>query len=350
MKSELTIIPLVSVNPRHITVYNEIHWSHGKPSRDRMPDLFIDIDNLPDNFRGSKRTADGKVSLQAKRKIGKALDYLLTMANPKKVTSRTTGRHFKFKIGFITLTLPSEQIHTDNEIKSKCLNSLLIELKKYYHVKNYVWRAEKQKNGNLHFHIIVDKFIPWSELRDRWNRIVNKLGYVDRYREELKNWHQGGFKVREDLLKKWDYKKQIKAYQAGKANDWNSPNSTDIHSVQKILNIKAYVSKYLTKQPDEIDTKDDGREKYKTQKGRIWGCNYELSDLKGAQSQIDSLIGDELKKIEASGKARIFRDRYFSVIYIDFEDLTSIGAENLYQSFCGYLIDRFGYSHQPFIH
>ena len=100
----------------------------------------------------------------------KSLDYLLLMANPIRAQSNFSGRCFTFKMAFITLSLSSTQIHSDNEIKEKCLNQFLIEIRKRYRVKNYIWRAEKQKNGNIHFHVVIDKFIAWSELRDRWNQ------------------------------------------------------------------------------------------------------------------------------------------------------------------------------------
>ena len=47
-----------------------------------------------------------------------------------KAINKRTNLFTTYKIGFVTLTLPSEQRHTDNEIKKYCLNQLLIELRK----------------------------------------------------------------------------------------------------------------------------------------------------------------------------------------------------------------------------
>src|SRR3972149_9919788 len=139
--------------------------------------------------------------------------------------------HYQKRITFITLTLPSNQIHTDNVIKSKCLNQLLIEMSRYHKVEQYIWRAEKQKNGNIHFHILADRYIFWSDIRNRWNRIVNKLGYVDRYKDEQKKFHKDGFQVRQELTGKWTVESSKKAFIKGKRLNWNDPNSTDIHSI-----------------------------------------------------------------------------------------------------------------------
>ena len=238
-------------------------------------------------------------------------------------------------MAFVTLTLPSQQVHSDNTIKDQCLNQLLVELRKRYHVSNYVWRAEKQKNGNLHFHLLVDKFIPWSEFRDRWNRIVNKLGYVDRYRDEMRRFHSEGFKARENLLSHWDYKAQVKAYQTGKANDWNSPNSTDIHAVHKVRDIKSYVSKYATKD-----------EKFGEVSGRMWGCSEALSKIKGGQIEVDSQIFDELTKIVDRSTTRVYQGDHFSVVYVSIQDVYNIGCMALFKTFTAYMVNKFNFECQ----
>ena len=318
------IIPTVAVNPDCITVYNQIYW-HRPPARHER------LKNLGE----TDKKHHGKVSSHARRKIGKAIEYTLFMANDKVLPDTASGRAYKFRIAFITLTLPSSQVHTDNQIKDQCLNQLLVELRKRYRVKNYVWRAEKQKNGNIHFHLLVDKFIPWSELRDRWNRIVNKLGYVDRYRDEMRRFHSEGFKAREELLANWDYKAQVKAYQKGKANDWNSPNSTDIHAVHKVRDIKNYVSKYATKD-----------EQYGEVTGRMWGCSESLSQIKGGQIEVDSQIFDELTKIVDEGKARVYQGEHFSVIYINIQKVQHMHCDALFQRFASYMLSVFNYSIQ----
>jgi hypothetical protein len=324
LSAPFEIIPKASVNPDCITIYNEILWTRRKTKHERLK-----------NFGDTDKKHHGKVSSHARRKIGKAIEYTLFMANDKVLPDTAHGRSYKFRIAFITLTLPSHQIHTDNEIKDQCLNQLLVELRKRYQVHNYVWRAEKQKNGNIHFHLLVDRFIPWSELRDRWNRIVNKLGYVDRYRDEMRRFHSEGFQVREKLLEQWSYKSQVRAYKAGKANDWASPNSTDIHAVHKVRDIKRYVSKYATKDEENGEVT-----------GRMWGCSESLSQIKGGQIEIDSQVFDELNKIVDEGKARVYQGDHFSVIYINIQSVQHIGCRTLFQHFASYMLHTFNYSIQ----
>ncbi|MBA7679718.1 hypothetical protein ES703_88020 [subsurface metagenome] len=324
MRPDFDLIPMISIHPDRINFYSEVNWHPYKPRRDPSVHL-IDI----------SRDHKGKVSPAARRKISRAIDYHLFLANEKVLPNTAHGKAYSFKLCFITLTLPSTQVHSDQVIKARCLHQFLTEACKKWHVKNYLWRAEKQKNGNIHFHILADKFIPWSELRDVWNRIVNKLGYVDRYRDQMRAFHEGCFSVREDLLKAWSYKAQIKAYKAGKANDWSSPNSTDIHSVWKMKNIKAYVSKYCTK-----DEQSEGLT------GRLWGCNEELSNIPGARIVIDQLVSDALKSIFDKYSPEIYEGSYFSCASISFEWLRDPDSTELFKAFAGFLNDHFGHSLQ----
>jgi hypothetical protein len=312
-KEDLTFIPHVVINPSSLVTYSEVL---GAKKKSRSKYNFIDTSKpieQQQSFLNSSRKAGGNVSIQAKRKISKAIEYLVTTSTEKKVKEKIYGKTITFKCAFVTLTLPSKQAHPDTEIINKCLNSLLIELTKYHCVKNYIWRAEKQQNGNIHFHILIDKFVAWYELRNRWNRIVNKLGYTDRFKE--KHGHK-------------------------------TPNSTDIHSTRKIKNLKAYLAKYLTKQTDSTDnTKCENESKFPPS-GRIWGCNHALSKTRGLNLIIDSEIDSELRKITERSDCRKYEGNYFTVYFFDFKSFLTAGSEILFKYFADYLFRNLNYSFQ----
>jgi len=324
VNNSFDIIPMLSIHPTKLNLYSQIQWHKKRPYRSKRFNISM----------ASKDHA-GKVSVHAKRKISKAIEYLLFLSREKELPDTYNGRNYKFRLAFITLTLPSKQVHSDQEIKEQCLNQFLIEARKKWNVKNYLWRAEKQKNGNIHFHILVDKFIPWSVLRDSWNRIINKLDYVSNYRDEMRRFHDGGFKVRQDLIKQWDYKSQIKAYNSQKVKDWNSPNSTDIHSVHKVKNIQAYVSKYCTK-----DEQNAGL------KGRLWGCNEALSNVPGAQLVIDSEVNDALISLFNKYNPRSYVGAHFTSISIEFAMLNDSDSDLLFNAFTTFLQNHFGTNYQ----
>jgi len=180
------------------------------------------------------------------------------------------GSKGKRQATFVTLTLPCKQLHDDNFIKREMLNHFLITAKRKYDVKNLFWRAEAQKNDNIHFHILFDNFVEWNMIRGHWNAILHKYGYIDLYRNNQKNFHKLGFTVREELLPKWSKEKQEKAYKYGVKSNWNNPNTTDIHGLYKVKNIASYICKYMTKSDETA----------RSISGRIWGATTELKKYK----------------------------------------------------------------------
>lgn len=253
-----------------------------------------------------KTETKGVLSEISKRKIKRAVDNLMLIAEPKKVYT-DQGEPFTFKINFITLVLPSKQIHTDKELKALLNDWLKIWSRKG--LKSYVWKAEKQKNGNLHFHLTTDFYIHYSDIRKSWNACLSRIGYIESYRSAQIEWHKKGFKVRTDVKRlirgkmvKWDRSAQFKAYKQGVTENWSNPNTTDVHSVRNIRDISAYICEYITKNKgDKVN-------------GRLWGCSRNLlikpRDLDGIECR------EAFKYIECSTWKSGFRWQILPIRYI----------------------------------
>ena len=82
---------------------------------------------------------------------------------------------------FVTLTLSASQHHSDKWIKKNMLVLFLKRMQNKFGIVNYFWKAETQKNGNLHFHLILDTYIPMSYIQSNWNDIQRSHGYLDLY-------------------------------------------------------------------------------------------------------------------------------------------------------------------------
>jgi hypothetical protein len=165
--------------------------------------------------------------------------------------------------------------------------------KRKWGLTNYIWRAEKQKNGNIHFHILSDKFIPYTELRESWNRIVEKLGYVTRFRDK---------------------------------NGMKKPNSTDIHSLNKVKNISNYILKYMVKNENSI-----------CNDGRIWATSTTLSNIKGGQDEISAEYEVELKRLEEMKRTKKISKDYITMYFFDSNILTPELFPRLYNLLHEYL-------------
>lgn len=138
---------------------------------------------------------------------------------------------------FITLTYPSVQKQSDDECKRRHLGEFLKWLKRGALVRAYLWRAETHKNNNIHFHVLTDRYIHHKKLRDVWNAIVAKDGYIE-------------------------------AFYA--AHGHRDPNSTDIESISDRDRAAAYISKYVSK----------GDPSKRLIVGRVWGCSDNIRDLR----------------------------------------------------------------------
>lgn len=207
--------------------------------------------------RTNRPETGGKISEHARKKLSKAINWLVAGSSWKTIYSKKHNKHFKSLLTFVTLTLPGQGEKTDKEIKS-ILHSWLQFAKVRFGLKTYVWKAEAQKRGTIHFHVTTNIFIPKNQLQFSWNRL---LGH-------------------KDLL-----------------NGLENPPSTKVHSVRNIKNIKTYLIKYFCK------SENDRR----IINGRLWGCSYDLSrarktniivDEKESQSIADELRNENHKTIQ----------------------------------------------------
>ena len=182
-------------------------------------------------------------------------------------------------ISFITLTLPSKQKHTDKEVKKDLLNWFLIRIKRDFGVTIFLWKAESQNNGNIHFHILVNRFVPWREIRDTWNDCLDKYGYIA------------------------DFEKN---------HGHRDPNSTDIHGLykdkkgDKVGNIAAYLAKYMSKNEDLKRGID----------GRLWGCSDNLKTVESFRILVDGnwRWREFLRSLAALKTVRKFEEEYFLLL------------------------------------
>lgn len=325
-----------SIHPGQINLFYESCNPTRKPSTKFtcIEDLDQHLNIRPPQFNSNYH--NGIISKVALRKISRAVDYLVYLVPRRKYYTTADGRSGNYFLSFTTLTLSSKQIHSDNEIKRDILEPLLNEMRKKWKVSNYIWRAEKQQNGNLHFHIVADRFIWWSDLRDSWNYYQERLGYVTRYREHQKEIHANGFNYRPELAPKWNKAAQYKAYKAGLHCDWNSPNSTDIHSLKTITSVRSYICKYITKSEQSQDIS-----------GRLWGCSYELTNLKGSSEMAAGTIGDELDILMDPAICKSYVAQYYTVIYINRDILVKNNCSRILNSLENYLRQKFPDYHPP---
>ena len=247
----------------------------------------------------------GSLSLPQVKKVRKCIDNLTTMTllNYDKRLSPQNQNY----LTFVTLTLPSIQKHSDTIIR-KAQTRFIENMQKTYGVTNYVWKAETQKNGNIHFHILMDMWVCHKVVRKVWNYQLNKLGYIKTYSEmKLKK----GFVYNPFYYKKGKpfphpktKEQQFKLYLIDEKLGFINPNTTDIHSLQGLANTTNYLLKYMTKL--EADKRPII--------GAVWGASNITKKLEYPSFYDSELAYDGLMDLINRKKLKcVLKDDYFSI-------------------------------------
>jgi hypothetical protein len=231
----------------------------------------------------------GKLGMPSIKKIAKIIDTWNTYIMESKSKKFNYKKNKEKKLSLITLTLSEKQKHTDLEIKRNMLNRFILVLQKKYGLQNYIWKAEYQKNGNLHFHIVVDIYIHHKSIRQEWNKIQLDNGYLDNYFKSFGNYN---------------------------------PNSTDIHSCKNAKNVRKYICKYLTKNGEERENA-----------GRIWGCSDSVRNLRPVEMIVTKEIDKLLNQIEQLETTRIKQTEYSISYYLDVLPTIKRMSKELHQEF-----------------
>lgn len=190
------------------------------------------------------------------------------------IVNPVTQKSTLHQLTFVTLTVSDcSQEFTGKDAYKQLLSPFLAWLRKTKGVNTYIWKAELQRNGQIHYHITLPDFIHYRELRTKWNEIQKKAGVIDRYRANQLEFHKDGFRLREELTRgenPWTAEAQRRAYDEGMKNDWQDPNSTDVHKVYKIKDVAAYLVKEIAK----------GMQNETSLGGKVWDCSENLSQAK----------------------------------------------------------------------
>ena len=256
---------MISLQPHHIffSKFDKV---------ERVPQQENQLKNLIYN---ELRKSNNELSEQIKSKIKKNFTWMLKKSINKFIEVK--GKTFRHKVSFITLTLPSKQTHTDNEIK-KCLNQLFTEFQKIHLLQNYIWKAERQKNGNIHFHILTDSFIPWNVLKKKWNRIIEKLNYITEFSKQMQKL------TYKKYLEKYNYEhtdKRQNYFISESRTGWRNPNSVDVRNVVAKKQAEIYLLKYINKPTSKEDNSEE-----KVITGKRVGFSEKLSQIRFLNASI----------------------------------------------------------------
>lgn len=195
----------------------------------------------------------GKMTKGAMKRIRVAVDVLLQRSPEQTVYNPIIDKMQKFRLTFVTVTISCKQIV--DYVEASVHWAKLLRWFRGLGVVDYVWKAELQQRGQVHWHLTLNKFVRFDDIKNAWNKIQDSAGWLDEYFAEHGHRH---------------------------------PNSTDIHSVYKVKRIDLYLAKYLAKDGGVLS-------------GKVWGCSDSIRGKK-LYKFIDDC--ESAERIEQAARAR----------------------------------------------
>lgn len=261
----LKVLQMVSVLPSKVSITTDISKQYLDSSGEWVYKERNKSNNASNDKKLVRKFHNFDISINSARNLRKKIDFLYYYSNSRRVKTYSGKVISNFRVLFLTLTIPSIQIHNTGMIITNILDPFLQICRQRLKMSNYVWRLEFQANGNAHFHILTDTYIDYYFAKKHWNKCLNQLGYVDAYQSKMQalsysdycNMYGKDFKgqrVSNELL--------FKRYNAGKSTNWKHPNSVDVKSIRSSREISFYISKYFSKKDkgqkcNELDNEEN---------------------------------------------------------------------------------------------
>lgn len=285
---EDTYLEFYKVNPTFIVIWRQLAIRHSY-NRYNFHD--------PDTPKEKKITYQGEITPHSRRRLSKAIQLLTDITEPRWLINPITQKRQKFTLAFWTLTLSSGQnLISDSDIKKQLLEPFLRRMRKTG-LKNYIWKAELQKNGNIHFHILTDLFLPYTVIRDCWNNCQNKLHFID------------GFQ---------------------KIHGHRDPNSTDVKSVKSIAGLAPYLAKYFIKPIEKTKQQKLAPVDEPARKGKVWDCSLNLKTKNDHYDFLTDNLYTLLHRLESDKAIKVKHEEYFKLFFLNKEQRQKlIPADNL---------------------
>lgn len=280
--------------------------------------------NLSDKRKGAY---SGSVTAGVRKRMARAITLMCQGSKGKFIFNPVNCRYQYHRLSFITLTISCEKTIPAREAYRNLLSPFLQWIRRMQNVKTYVWKAELQQRGQVHYHITCPEFIDYRAIRSTWNRLQMNAGYLKQFAEKFGH---------------------------------SDPNSTDVHEVRTIKKIDAYLIKELSKNQDAnkvkarsiieslikageiaLEDKDKMIESYVGDEaklnGKVWDCSDNLTGKKYFDVELKRIHEDRLREWERDGLIRRKTGDFWETIFFDGVDPPDILDDRERKNFDSYI-------------
>jgi hypothetical protein len=293
--SVVSSIPVMQIRDGYVLVYYEQLYSR------RWSNKF---ENRTQLIQVKEKAYSGDVTQGARKRMSKAITLMSQIVKPKLITNPISNRTYYHRFSFVTLTVSSNKILTARQGYDLLLQHFIQWLRRTKNIELYVWKAEAQLRGQIHWHFVWPDFIHYREIRNKWNALQKAAGLLDDFAME-----HGHF----------------------------DPNSTDIHETRDVTNMRAYIMKEMGKSMNARKNRAEDitdslikagelpeaeREKFIDEykgdlymEGKVWDCSACLGAGKYYSVAMTQRHEDFLDNLCKLKQAREKKDDFYSMVF-----------------------------------
>lgn len=258
-------IPIIQVRSKCFIQYYQTQYTGAK----LHSNLLLNKQQL---MKDRKKAYSGKLTDGAKKRLRRAIELLCMSNKPVRVYNPVTKRYINHRLSFITLTVSQTSNITAQEAYQNLLVHFLQWMRRTKGVTTYVWKAEVQQRGQIHYHITTPSFIHYKEIREKWNNLQSKAGYLKEYYEKTGHY---------------------------------DPNSTDIHQVRHVKDLSSYLMKEFAKSIQNPNTD-----------GKVWDCSLNLKACSYYSTEMTQKHREIIEQLQEEGKLWVVHFDRFSLIQL----------------------------------
>lgn len=269
-----------------------VSLSPGKACCYSIPERWI-INGRPTGTKREDRpqpSAEEKAAANRRRVISRYWQAVgwLWMRSRQQWIDLPGGRRLRHRQGLLTLTLPGVATADHKAVKARILDPFFTYCRNVLGLRDYVWVAELQERGEIHFHAIVNQFLPKDKVRAAWLRACDASGIIS---------SSGG----------------------------GSRPATEIEECRSYSGSRSYAGKYMFKalKCGEII-------------GRVWSGSHSVCKLGSVSTnEVDQAFDAPAALVEVSARAKEWRqyDHGISIARFDLARVTYRHAPVLYRLF-----------------
>lgn len=246
----------------------------------------------------------GTMTGGARKRLTKSITLMAQAVKPRWIHNPVINRTVHHHLSFMTLTIANCRNLTGQEAYTQLLAPFLQWLRDtrctidQQTVKAYVWKAEKQKRGQIHYHLVIPDFIHHRKIRQKWNALQKKAGLLDDYAKEHGHFNPPSTEMKAKKTGEMKYLvKDIVSEMAKTVDAWEleiaKQVDAEIESGQ-LVGWKGFCDlDYLRKA--EIAER---LEKKVSIEGKTWDCSLNLSRAKYFTITVTPAHFDAMKLIE----------------------------------------------------